>query len=589
MNNRNGNGFGQVGFYVAPELERVYREIAALMGIPNPVWGGLEDCDVIIVDGISLTSLRKIGDKPLIVVCGQDMPAEIYSEAHSEAHSEVHSKVYSGVHSESPGLRVKVMPFNLGSEATRLLMEGRPYTEERAGEPVLDLMLEELRGVLRENVRNYLELPPLPWGHAYAMTLTHDIDILSLKEMPVARTFLGYFYRSSLVNWRRWRSGKVGTSEFARAVWEMVRTWAAKLGLGTDVWQRALPLLLDLEKRLGVRSSLYFMPFPGKPGVLPASRVDPAVSAAAAVPASAPGNRASFYDVTKKRELLTRIESEGWEAGVHGIDAWYSAESAKSEHERVFGVTGEDDLGVRMHWLYFDSPASFQALEEGGFLYDATFGYNEVVGFRAGTLQPYHPLNCQRLWELPLHIQDGALMGEEHGGLSREDSFQEAKPILEWARRYGGAVSLLWHNQSFTAPRFWGEVYERLIEAGKQDKAWIATPREVLKWFSRRRECRVSVKVSGSANGNENENETRTGIESGFDSGTGTCLTIDCNYNDLASPADSNSAGLPEVRVRLYLDPDNVQACSVPYEAGNGYIDVPARSGITLTLKGDEF
>ncbi|MDP4161110.1 MAG: hypothetical protein Q8911_15350, partial [Bacillota bacterium] len=551
---------------VAEALEAVYREIAGLLGIAwiNAPLEGVpnfdtltddgknsvkkaSDYDVILVDGISIEHLSKLisedsdqrgsgqanREKPLILVCGP-------------------------ISGENSGLRLKTLPFNLGQEGTRLLMEGREYTEKNVGEPSLDLMLEEIRKVLRREVRNYIELPPIPWGYSYAMTLTHDIDILSLKEMPIARTFLGYFYRSSRLNWKRWRAGKVQTSEFLRTLWEMARTWAAKLGLGNDVWQRALPMLIALEKNLEVRSSLYFMPFPGKAGILPEDlRLSHNLMSQ-----SAPANRASFYDVAEHQVLLKTLEDGGWEAGVHGIDAWSDVHAARDEHERVSMLTGQKELGVRMHWLYFQSPHSFKALEEGGFLYDATFGYNEVVGFRAGTLQPYHPLNCQTLWELPLHIQDGALMGEEHLDLNREDAFEMAKPILTWAKRFGGAVSLLWHNQSFTAPRFWGEVYERLIAQGKADGAWIAVPRDVLYWFNLRRKCEVDLAIEGSQ------------------------WQIRCvlSNQDALSPASSQ---IPPVRVRLYIDPRRVRTASAPYEVGEDYLDFSAQALITLEVEGE--
>ncbi|MGC7871930.1 hypothetical protein ACPUYX_10420 [Desulfosporosinus sp. SYSU MS00001] len=563
------NELGKIGIFVAEELERVYQELTALMGIPAPVWLKARDgqggpkaeseietesvsetetetffaCDVVIVDGISLEDFKAAGTtplagtSPLIVVCGP-------------------------IQGENPGLRLTTLPFNLGQEGTRLLMEGRDYREAGVEEPSLDLMLETLRSVLRQEVKNYLELPPKPWGNAYIMTLTHDLDILSLREMPVARTFLGYFYRSSLVNWKRWRSGKVTTPEFLQTLWEMVRTLAAKLGIGRDVWQRALPLLLDLEKRLSVRSSLYFMPFPSKPGLLPQALQDGKNQGEAEV--TAPANRASFYDAAKHRRTITRVEEEGWESGVHGIDSWHSAPAARAEYKRISQLTGQKELGVRMHWLYFETPASFQAMEEGGFLYDATFGYNEVVGFRAGTLQPYHPLNCQTLWELPLHIQDGALLAEEHLDLNREEAFKQAKPVLAWAKRFGGAVSLLWHNQSFTAPRFWGEVYERLIVEGKQDGAWIAIPRQVLKWFSLRREAEVTLTKEGSK------------------------WQVFCTQPAGEASYGPTDTPLPPLRVRLYLDPGRIKECSVAYEAGEGYIDIPARPLVTLEVEGDE-
>ena len=551
-------GSGHIGFFVADSLETVYREIAGLLGVPFGENLGVAidilDYDVILVDGISLSVLKGLimnssgrsEDSPLILVCGP-------------------------VTGETSGLRVKTLPFKLGLEGTRLLMVGREYTEVDISKPILDLMLVEIREVLRREVTNYLELPPIPWGYSYAMVLTHDIDILSLKEMPIARTFLGYFYRSSVLNWKRWRTGKVQTSEYLRAIWEMARTWAAKAGIGQDVWQRALPRLIALEKRLGVRSSLYFMAFPDKPGILPEHLRKEKEKEKDKDKESAPTNRASFYDVTRYKELLNSLEQEGWEAGVHGIDAWHDAQSARAEYGRVAKVTGQDEIGVRMHWLYFRSPDSFQALEEGGFQYDATFGFNEVVGFRAGTLQPYHPLNCHTLWELPLHIQDGALMGEEYFNLNREDAFHKAKPILDFALRFGGAVSLLWHNQSFTAPRFWGEVYERLVAQGKKDGAWIAVPRDVLRWFTLRRKCEVKLATDG----------TRWEISC--------ALPIQGQIPSVPLNTQGKSIReIPPVRVRLHLEPTRVKSASVSYEVGEGYIDFPVQALVTLEVEGED-
>ena len=37
-------------------------------------------------------------------------------------------------------------------------------------------------------------------------------------------------------------------------------------------------------------------------------------------------------------------------------------------------------------------------------------GYNETVGFRAGTSQVFAPIGTKHLLELPLHIQDTSLL-----------------------------------------------------------------------------------------------------------------------------------------------------------------------------------
>jgi hypothetical protein len=61
-----------------------------------------------------------------------------------------------------------------------------------------------------------------------------------------------------------------------------------------------------------------------------------------------------------------------------------------------------------MHWLLQDA-TTISVLEEAGFAYDSTAGYNETVGYRNGTAQVFRPLGARTLLELPMHIQDGAL------------------------------------------------------------------------------------------------------------------------------------------------------------------------------------
>ncbi len=502
----------EIGCCVAGSLKKVYSELEALLGV-SFAWDNAA-ARVIIADGIDLAGLS---GSPVVLVCGE-------------------------VSGENPDLQQIKLPFALGQAASRLLSEGQ--AEEEAQVPRLDEMLQQVRNILGRELRHWAEVPPLPWGHPYAMALTHDIDILSLKEMPLGRTFLGYYYRSSIVNWRRRRAGKISRGEFAQTLWEMFRTGAARLGLGTDCWQKSLARLRSIEQRLDVRSSLYFMPFASTPGH-------------GRVAGMAPANRASYYKVSEKASLLQELEQQGWEVGVHGIDAWHSTAEARSEFEQICGLTGRTDLGVRMHWLYFNAPASFSCMDQAGFLYDSTFGFNEVAGFRAGTLQPYHPLNCGRLWELPLHIQDGALLGEEHGGLSRGDACAKAGQVLDWARKLGGAVSLLWHNQSFAAPRFWGEVYERLVEDAQKDQAWIALPRDVLAWFAARRSCRVTVRRESARN-----------------------WVLEC-----AGPAPEPP--LPPLRIRFHIAPEEVESASAPYEPGAGFIDLQAQPVIYVKVKGE--
>jgi hypothetical protein len=146
-----------------------------------------------------------------------------------------------------------------------------------------------------------------------------------------------------------------------------------------------------------------------------------------------------------------------------------------------------------MHWLYFD-PNSFATLDHAGFVYDASIGYNDAVGFRAGTTQVFRPLLAERLLELPLHIQDTALLFPGRMGCTEQEALDLCDPILDWTRRLGGVTTLSWHERSLVPDRQWDGVYRRLLAQLRQRGAYVAPAREIVSWFAARR----SVDLQGA-------------------------------------------------------------------------------------------
>src|SRR5207247_325007 len=131
--------------------------------------------------------------------------------------------------------------------------------------------------------------------------------------------------------------------------------------------------------------------------------------------------RATAYDVTDLPEWTATLTQAGCEVGVHGIDAWHSVDSGREELARVAGVAGASVVGMRMHWLLRDTNTA-AVLENAGYAYDSTAGYNETIGYRNGTGQVFRPLGTASLLELPLHIQDGALFYPQQLDLSETEA-----------------------------------------------------------------------------------------------------------------------------------------------------------------------
>ena len=155
---------------------------------------------------------------------------------------------------------------------------------------------------------------------------------------------------------------------------------------------------------------------------------------------------------------------------------------------------------MRVHWLLADADTP-KTLEEAGYAYDSTMGYNETIGFRAGTLQVFLPPGNRSMLELPMHIQDGALFYPSYLGLNESEASSMCERVIRSAQEHGGVLTLLWHDRSHGPERFWGEFYARLVARLKTLNVWFASARQVVNWFRERRRVvfdRAELKHEGA-------------------------------------------------------------------------------------------
>jgi len=207
--------------------------------------------------------------------------------------------------------------------------------------------------------------------------------------------------------------------------------------------------------------------------------------------------RAARYNVGEHASLLADLKNGGAEIAIHGIDAWHSAQHARTERTIIGSVAAEEPAGVRMHWLYF-SPSSPQHLERAGFSYDSTLGFNEAVGFRSGTTQVFRLPGTAGLLELPLNIMDSALFYRGRMGLSERDALTACGDLIDTMKKYGGALTINWHTRSLNPERNWDSFYLELLSLLKAHRVWFANARTVVEWFRGRRAI-CFEEVSGSS------------------------------------------------------------------------------------------
>jgi hypothetical protein len=382
-----------------------------------------------------------------------------------------------GVQLQSTSRLTVRLGYDLFREVELLLSQGQPV--QHAHIPTLDLHIDILRALILSAGVPLLEIPPVPSGHAFAACLTHDIDFVGIRRHKFDPTMWGFLFRSTIGAVRDLVRRRISI-EILLGRWAAVASLPlVYLGWIKDFWD---PFEWYLRVEQGIPATYYLIPFKRRAGEK--------------VPGRRAARRATAYDVTDLPESVAALTNAGCEIGVHGIDAWHSVESAREELTRVAKVAGASVSGIRMHWLLGDANTE-SVLEEAGYAYDATAGFNQTIGYRNGTAQVYRPIQSASLLELPLHIQDGALFYPAHLDLTEQEAETRCQPLLDRVRRGGGVLTILWHDRSHGPERFWGGFYVALVERIKAAGSWFGTAAQVVGWFRQRRNVRF-VQSDGS-------------------------------------------------------------------------------------------
>jgi len=411
--------------------------------------------------------------------------------------------------------------FDLIQEIKFLFTIGQPA--DWAHVPTLDLHIKILReSILAEGI-HLLEIPPVPSGYSFAVCLTHDIDFIGIRQHFLDHTMFGFLYRSTVGAVRNVFRGRLSLSRFFDALRSVASLPFVYLGWATDFWS-PFEWYLRVEKNLP--ATYYLIPFKRTVG----DRVQ----------GSHASRRAAAYDVSDLPDWIPILQKEGCELGVHGIDAWHSVEKGRAELGRIADVTGEDKIGIRMHWLMQNSN-TISALEKAGYEYDSTAGYNETTGYRNGTLQVFRPLGARTLLELPVHVQDGTLFYPDRLDLSESQADKRCKDLIANNLKFGGVFTVIWHDRSHGPERFWGDFYVGLVQTLKSSEGWFATGMQAVHWFSKRRQVRF-VRL---------------------ETGEGVRVAAHCN----------GGMDLPSVRLRVYRPLGLTNRTGLSQETGSSFAD----------------
>lgn len=488
---------------VHPDRRRAVEEFFELFKTEWTVCGPGVSCPVLLTDGTvpseNSASLRivfsperqpddlssdsavssTVNGCPVRVSDGTEFPVytacRFFNDADEPLITDVSGRVLS-YRCETGGQQVIRIGYDLFDEVAHLLSNGQPL--DNAAIPALDRQIDFVRNCILAAGFPVVEIPPCPPGHPYMVCLTHDVDFVSIRQYGFGKTFLGFARRALIGSLRRFRRKSLTWRGLLKNYAAVFAVPLIHLRLMKDFWMQ-----FDAYRRLEEphRSTFFLIPFKGVPGDL--------------VPNASPELRATRYDVEDVRDEASRLSNDGWEIGLHGIDAWHSTDRARCEKERLDHVLNQRTAGIRMHWLCRNAQTD-RLLDDAGFDFDSTVGYNETVGFRAGTSQVFMPLQARRLLEIPLHLQDVALFYPAFMDLDERTAWETCMSVLEHHKANGGVLTVLWHMRSLAPERLWGDFYKRLLDQFSQHQAWFGTAGETAEWFRRRRRIHLSHRVA---------------------------------------------------------------------------------------------
>lgn len=306
--------------------------------------------------------------------------------------------------------------------------------------------------------------PMWPNGHRFAFCITHDMDHVSAYNRPDV--------------WRRLRrTSGVGAGIKISSVVQALRGTASgtirRHVLRSPDRHARVAEWMQLESRYGFKSTLFYLP--GNIG--PWHPFDCTYELSDIVPFG--GSRMSVGQV------MHEVAQSGWEVGLHGT--YYSATSEevlRMQKEMCERASGESIVSVRQHTLQYDLKSTPLNQTRAGLSVDSTQGFNDMIGFRAGTSFPYLCWDWQSgttlpLLEIPLHIQDGPLM---RNSPTVDDAIASCISMMRAVEQVNGCLVILWHPMWLAADAGLA-VFETVLQEAKNRQAWGCSVRELAAWW----------------------------------------------------------------------------------------------------------
>ena len=170
------------------------------------------------------------------------------------------------------------------------------------------------------------------------------------------------------------------------------------------------------------------------------------------------------------KELVKRI-SEFAEIGIHSSYSGGQRHNSMYKEKNILeNIIQKPIFKSRHHFLRLILPQTYIELSKAGITEDYSLGYADTLGYRAGTTKPFKFFDAKSNEVLPLKVfplayMDGTL--NEHLKLTKSESVEKIKEIIENYRKHNGCFISLWHNDALSDKGIWknwrSEVFEKTL------------------------------------------------------------------------------------------------------------------------------
>jgi len=315
---------------------------------------------------------------------------------------------------------------------------------------------------------------PWPQGKKFAVCLTHDVDLVSSPAWEAQARFL----KSRLKVFPKEKSSlKTWLADWVRFLVCQTRGMGGKGRAGFfEPW-------LELEDSFGFRSTFFFFPdlatrYHWRDGIW--YRHQDILTFA--------GRQVTVT------ELMGKLAAREWEVGLHATyESFADPAELKKQKEQLERAVNLPVASVRQHGLHFDITKTPKAQSEAGFKFDSTYGFNRIVGFRNGLAWPFYHYDLEAdaplpILQIPLHIQDGALLRQDNLDLAPELALRRALELIDKVEKVHGLITLLWHPNVYDNNTYpgWFWVYEEVLKYLASRDAWVAPVRDIGNWWEAR-------------------------------------------------------------------------------------------------------